>query len=274
MTGWLDGWDRVPGNDSGTWADGTTAPKLLLHTTEGGSIDGAVGAYRANNSWPHVTVDPARRRRVQHVPLDRPARALRNTSTPGQTNRSPTVIQVEIVGKAAETPGWDDECDWLGTDVVGPLCRAAGIPIRTTVTFHGLDAGFTLASTTARQRLTRAQWDSYRGILGHQHAPENTHWDPGGIDIARIIAAANRTTPTGPSTTGDDDMTDADRKLLTDTLAEAKAAGLRAAHCEQLLAQVLAHLNDPSTDGKRPYPVRAIEALARIEAKLGSNPAP
>ena len=66
-------------------------------------------------------------------------------------------------------------------------------------------------------------------------------------------------------------MTDADRKMLADALAEARAAGLRAAHCEQLLAEVLAALNVPSTDGKRPYPVRTIESLTRIESALGSN---
>ena len=46
----------------------------------------------------------------------------------------------------------------------------------------------------------------------------------------------------------------------------------QAAHCEQLLAEVLTALNVPSADGKRPFPVRAIESLTRIEAKVGSNP--
>jgi len=243
VTTWLDGWEQVEGNDSGSWASGPTRPKLLLHTTEGSSIAGAVGAYKANNSWPHVTVDPIRKTRVQHVPLTKPARALRNSATPGETNRAPIVIQVEIVGRAAESHDWSEAAlVWLGREVVGPLCTAASIPLVAPREFLGTKAGHTLASVTAKQRLTAAQWRDLSGIFGHQHAPENTHWDPGALNIGRIIQAAKGygplypSTPTGPSTE-DADMTAADRKLLEDALAEARAAGLRAAHCEQLLAE-------------------------------------
>ena len=38
VTTWLDGWEQVEGNDSGSWASGPKRPKLLLHTTEGSSI--------------------------------------------------------------------------------------------------------------------------------------------------------------------------------------------------------------------------------------------
>jgi len=221
MTGWLAGWDRIPGKSSGTWAGGNPRPKLVLHTTEGPSIGSAVNAFTANNSWPHVTVDPVRRRRVQHVPLDAPARALRNTAAPGETNREPVTIQVEIVatahnpstapqGQTSVLSLSDEDLDWLGTHVVKPLCEAAGVPIRTAVTFYGEDAGFTLASLTAKQRLSRSVWDASSGIFGHQHVPENTHWDPGPLDVARIIAAA-QTQPPKPT---EDDMTPEESKML------------------------------------------------------------
>ena len=113
-------------------------------------------------------------------------------------------------------------------------------------------------------------------VLAHRETDHRRKPDPVGIDMAAFrravaghIGAPAPTIPTGPST--EDDMTDADRKLLAEILAEAKGAGLRAAHCEQLLADVLEALNEPSADGKRPYPVRTIEALARIEKHLGSN---
>lgn len=113
-------------------------------------------------------------------------------------------------------------------------------------------------------------------VLAHRETDPRRKPDPVGIDMAAFrravaghIGAPAPTIPTGPST--EDDMTDADRKLLAEILAEAKGAGLRAAHCEQLLADVLEALNEPSADGKRPYPVRTIEALARIEKHLGSN---
>ena len=210
-TDWLDGFDRVQGNDSGRWSStDVDAAKIVLHRTEGGSIEGAVQAYRGHNSWPHCTVDPVKRRRAQHVPLSRPARALRNTSRQGETNRDRRVFQVEIVGWSAQSPAMTtDQLDWLGTEVIGPLARATGTPLVTTVVFHGPDAGWTLAVESARQRLDPPAYDSYRGILGHQHVPENTHWDPGALNVGRIITAAGGNhPPTG------EDITMADAKAI------------------------------------------------------------
>ena len=208
---WLPGFTRVVGEGSGTWAaDNEDAPKIVLHTTEGSNVQAAINAYRANRSWPHLTVNPVDRTRLQHVPLDIPARALRNTATPGQTNREGRVFQVEIVGFAGKSHTWTgDTLDWLGAEVIGPLAAATGTPLTTSVTFYGEGAGWVLASASARQRLSAAAWDTYTGILGHQHVPENTHWDPGAIDIDRILAAARNLTPTPPAPSpqpGDDDM--------------------------------------------------------------------
>jgi hypothetical protein len=47
-----------------------------------------------------------------------------------------------------------------------------------------------LATASSPIRLTRQQWDAYSGQLGHQHAPQNDHWDPGRLDLAAIAAAA------------------------------------------------------------------------------------
>ena len=175
MTTWLDGWEKIEGNDSGSWASGPKRPKLLLHTTEGSSIAGAVGAYKANNSWPHVTVDPIRKTRVQHVPLTKPARALFNSAVPGETNRAPTVIQVEIVGRAAESHDWSEAAlVWLGREVVAPLCAAASIPLVAPREFLGTKAGHTLASVTAKQRLTAAQWRDLSGIFGYLYPDLDT----------------------------------------------------------------------------------------------------
>lgn len=200
MTGWLTGFDRIDGNGSGSWTGNTDAPKIVLHTTEGDSIDGAVAAFRAHNSWPHMTVDPRRRLRVQHVSLDEAARALRNTATPGQTNRDGRTYQIEIVGHAATIDQMShDDLAWLGGSVIAPLAKATGTPLVTSVQFYGPDCGWTLATETARQRLSPAAWDAYRGILGHQHVPENAHWDPGHINIARILAGALEATITHPA---------------------------------------------------------------------------
>lgn len=205
--GRLDGFEWIPGNDSGDWAPGPARPRIVAHTTEGATIEGAVAAYRKKNAWPTLTVDPRRRRKVQHVRFDRPARALANTSAPGQTNRTPTTTQVEIVATSVMRPTnglvsvhdlTDDDLDWLGREVFGPLARATGTPLVAPLTFWPQDAGWTLASKTARQRMSPAEWVAFTGVCAHQHVPENEHWDCGGLDIARILRAAGAA-PTAPN---------------------------------------------------------------------------
>ena len=131
---------------------------------------------------------------------------------------------------------------------------------------------------------SEAQWESARwlireGIRLNKLKPApliTTHaiYSGKGKSCPGTLIAPHVATRLGGITGPDkgDTMTPDQEAKLDKALAEAAAAGLRAAHCEQLLAEVLAALNVPSTDGKRPYPVRAIESLTRIEAKVGSNP--
>src|SRR5262245_1721749 len=175
----------IQGNDAG--AQLAPVRKLLLHTTEGSSVEGAVAAYQANNSWPHETVDyrfgyvP---RRVGHLTADRAARSLRNESGGVETNRD-GVYQVEVVGRA-ERP---QDINWerLAREIMGPLCAQLAIPVVSAVTWVAYPDSYGLG---AAQRLSGSAWDFYEGILGHQHAPENTHGDPGAIPIKAMLEAA------------------------------------------------------------------------------------
>lgn len=195
----------VPGNSAGAM-NGDGSRKALLHSTEGSSIDGAVGEYRANNSWPTKTVDLKRRIVAVHLPLNVAARALRND--PGgadATNKDGTVlIQYELVGSATNPAsiGSDEDWEWFGREVLGPDCRAMGVPLVSTVRWVPYPASY----GDAPQRLSPAAWDAYSGVLGHQHAPDNSHGDPGAIPIDLILNAAR----------GDDDvaLTDAQEKAL------------------------------------------------------------
>jgi hypothetical protein len=177
------------------WVQGNSAgpheapvEMLLLHTTEGESIKGACSAYRLNNSWPHLTIDCMFGHdytRCGHLDLEVAARSLRNLAGGVETNRE-GVIQIEVVGFAAHPE--DIDWWWLGVNVVGPLCREMGIPISSSVPWVAYPASYGL---TAPQRLSGAAWTFYRGILGHQHAPENLHGDPGRIPIAALLEAAS-----------------------------------------------------------------------------------
>lgn len=203
---WLPGARRsYPGNSAGSM-NGDGSRKLGLHSTEGSTIEGAVAAYRANNSWPHLTVDAPRRRVEQHVPLDVAARSFRNL--PGgadATNRDGNyMIQIELVGTATRPAsiGSPDDLDWLGETVIGPACRLTGVPLVCTVDFMAYPASYGVT----RVRLSPAKWDAYSGLLGHMHVPDNVHGDPGAIDIGRILAAARQE--------DDHDMTEAQERTL------------------------------------------------------------
>lgn len=189
----------VQGNDSGTYS--SPVDKFLIHTTEGTSIAGAISAYRANNSWPHATIDCRIGRTYRicgHLDLDVPARSLRNQAGGVQTNRD-GVLQVEVVGSASRPSEID--WAWFGKNVLGPWCRLKGVPLTSTVPWVPYPASY---GEKAAQRLTAPGWTAYRGVLGHQHCPENSHGDPGAIPIVTTLAAAGSALPE------EDDMPTAD----------------------------------------------------------------
>lgn len=238
---WLPGVERVPGNSAGSM-NGDGSRKILLHSTEGSSIAGAVGAYRANNSWPTLTVDLPRRHVVEHLDLLAAARSLRNT--PGgadQTNRDGLVlVQIEMVGTATQptTLGSPEDLTWFAQEVIRPIHELTGVPLVTTVRWVSYPASF---GTGAAQRLSPAAWDAYSGLLGHQHAPDNSHGDPGSIDIAWIIRAA----------TEEDDMTE---DQLDKALREGK---LRGTFKSLIQGAVLDAMREPSDDRPDRGTVRA-----------------
>ena len=191
--------ETIPGNSAGPHKAPVT--KFLLHTTEGTSVEGAVAAYRANNSWPHLTVD-ARKGRGQricyHLSYDVAARSLRNLSGGVETNTA-GVIQIECVGTATDPNGID--WAWIGANIVGPICRELGIPIVSSVEWVAYPASY---GQNARQRLSGSAWLAYQGVLGHEHCPENDHGDPGAIPIQALLNAA--APPPVPVPQEDDDM--------------------------------------------------------------------
>lgn len=159
----------------------------VLHTTEGATYTGARQAYIANKSAPHFTVtfEGGIFRARQHIPLNKAAKALRNLSGGVETNRV-RCIQIEIVGYAANSGAFPGPY----LDQLGYLMR--WIEANTTIkreapTFYGQDADFTLATANARQRFSNDQWLHFNGWCGHQHVPENTHWDPGAINIQHLL---------------------------------------------------------------------------------------
>jgi hypothetical protein len=201
ITAWLPDFAHIDLDLTGVQApevgrpyDETSRPKICLHTTEGSSIEGAERAFAAYP--PHIGVEFRRRLRHQYLPLDRCSFSLK-----GSESDDEFVVQVEIVGFAGRPPG-PEECDWLGREVVGPIARAIGCPlVPVPQGFHGPGEGIVLASTGSPIRFrSEGALRAFAGVMGHQHAPPpDTHWDPGRIDINRILAAARGGAPLPPA---------------------------------------------------------------------------
>lgn len=180
------------GNNGGSYTD-AGEPKGLLHTTEGKNYASARGAYVKNNSWPHATAtfEKGFFELYSNNPLTKASRALKNVGGGVETNRD-RVAQLEIVGTCDTS-----KKDW-GNQYVENFPQAyldgialwmrwveeqLGVPRVCTVKF----LPYPQSSGKSSVRLSNPAFDSYSGWLGHQHAAENVHGDPGLINMAYLL---------------------------------------------------------------------------------------
>lgn len=154
----------------GTYLD--VPPKLVWHTTEG------FGLPTYSGSHPHFTLDPKTGKLWQHISIRSGAMALRNLRGSVETNRA-HAIQVELIGFARQTPGWSDAAYANIAKLARWIEKHAGVKRASSVRFGG--AG------NLPPRLSGSAWYGYAGHLGHQHVPEQDHWDPGQLVISRVL---------------------------------------------------------------------------------------
>jgi hypothetical protein len=117
-----------------------------------------------------MTIDPVHGIVWQHIRYSRAARALKNVSGGVQTNRW-NVFQIEVIGRANKVPFHPvmaKVAQWLQHD--------HGVPLTEHVGWKPYDASYGLHNGV---RLSGTAWNEYSGHLGHMHAPENDHGDPG-----------------------------------------------------------------------------------------------
>jgi len=170
--------DPVPDHPGKPWSGGNGKTKLVLHTLEYTRWPNPDGTW----ACPHLTYDPWTKQLRQHVPFDRAAYSLRDNTDEDDKY----TYQVEMWGKAAEVPGYNDAWYEGVANLISWFVDNLGLE----PTFRSvwLGAGSGAASSTSPVRMTQQEWDEFSGVCGHQHFGRgvDTHWDPGALDVRRV----------------------------------------------------------------------------------------
>lgn len=184
MSSWYPTALVVQGQDAGDFLP-EYPKRIVLHTTEGSTASGAIGAYRAANSWPHFTIDRNASFTVyQHNSIDVASRALRNAAGGVETNKG-GAIQIEVVGFAREAGIWPSGQKSVLKNLMRWIEAEHGIKQ------YGPAFGDSGQFGTGNPlEFTPEYWKSFNGTCGHQHVPENTHWDPGALNISTLFNPA------------------------------------------------------------------------------------
>lgn len=183
-----DGWygpaiDNHAPSDAGDHLGPVTVG--VLHTTESSRFVPAKGSYFGHQNYPHFTV--ANQDGVfkcwQHISIRQAAKALSNDAGGVQTNRE-GVIQIEVVGKAS-SPFTKDPVLVAGLSALMRWIESqTSIPRKCGVKFWAGKYG-----EQVPERMLFDAWRKYAGWCGHQHVPENEHYDPGAIDITKLLGS-------------------------------------------------------------------------------------
>lgn len=186
---WLPNTERVVLADAGAMLPGSKW-SLLLHTDEiDTNVETTIRVLREKSAASHFVYDWRTDRLVQLVSLNRAAKSLKSGGNFGKTN-SARVIQVEIVGRAADSPNWSALRNQRVGGMIARIHQYVPFRLDMPLGFFGNGAGWVVASKSARQRMSWFDWYRFDAICGHQHAPNNDHWDPGAINVGQILAAA------------------------------------------------------------------------------------
>lgn len=181
ISGGLPGYKKeVP---SGDWSNETEnrayttnnkkPNKILLHSTEGSTP--GLAAYPDNNHFAaHFTLDAINKTINQHYSINVSSNAVKTVDTDGP-------IQIEIVGFSVSRDdvsqkfilkNWgDSEWDYIAL-VLASISEKTGIPLNTNVDWD------------TKNDIRLKSVESFRntvGIVGHMHAFDNDHSDPGNI---------------------------------------------------------------------------------------------
>ncbi len=244
---------------------------LVYHTTETATWP----SYRGGLVAPHYSYKPVTREWRWHgAPLDKRVGTMRSSRVT-RTPANEKAVQVEIVAYsdaniAANNPSrvWvGDFLDHNYSDLAAfaSWCHAeTGIALAATPVPSG---GWRYGSNSP-YRLDRVVWLAFDGITAHGAVTGQSHWDTGVLELERIAALAQGTTPPPPPPTmGDDDMTREDqmstpewvKNLSPDTVTAMFDSGIHEGDADYWVAMLVNPTNPAwekfrnQTVARRPY---------------------
>lgn len=159
--------------DAGEFVAAT--PKIVWHTTEGTSFDGARATLFANGDEPHFLVSVDGRFVQQFIPLNRSSKSLRHPAGTPETNRA-HCVQIEVCGFARDSQNWSE----------AKMERLAALAV---LIEHRVDVErHTHCSFQEPKRIAADHFARWSGHVGHVHVPNNDHVDPGHFRITDLFA--------------------------------------------------------------------------------------
>lgn len=280
----------------GRFSASTITPNVgVLHTTETVGLPSYVGGETA----PHYTLLPKIKTCTgdwfQHWLETESARALRNEAGGVETNTL-NAYQLELVGTCdpahrrtwvvsgvtlragVDYIYWPEAPEWaldLVADFMASANKRLGIPL-TAPAFQAYPASYGAnvrdGGETNRVRFSFARWRKFVGWLGHQHVPEQTHGDPGLIDIGYLLDAADQIVHPKPTQTRVQRLgveLEADLAAIGAAIAKAKATVEKYAEVPESRARVhrwIAELDD-SLDAALADTIAARDDYDKIPSK-------
>jgi hypothetical protein len=185
---WVPGAERITHPKSNGLPYVAMAPwRFVFHTVEAQpSAEGFRAMALHHGNPPHLWAMPSADLLLQLIPLERAAYALAHPTGTPHTNRM-KAVQVECWGYARDMANASaDVLNWLADRVLGPVARLVPINLDNVRATRGEEC----YGRRSACRMTDAEWQSFDGVCGHQHVPNNAHWDPGRLDLGYIAARA------------------------------------------------------------------------------------
>lgn len=164
---------RFPRPDAGSFLPGS-APKMVLHTTEGTDFVAMRNVLVSKRAEPHFLISADARHVVQFIALNRTSKALEHPPGTPETNHA-HCIQIEICGFAK------DSQNWTAAKMNGIAALCCLIEHRVNIERHAH------VSFQNPRRIAAGRFADHRGYLGHVHVPNNSHWDPGKFRISELF---------------------------------------------------------------------------------------